>query len=470
LLHGIIRVLAGLLFRERGLMASREHDEPRYRSTGESWRQATLRWIVVVICVALAGILLLDFGQVRSQADGGGNETRLRFGVGVAGGGIETYDVERLRSGWNVDWIANLDPPQVAGMEYAQMVRLHQMTECWPDRVEGCAYTEPHTYTLTSPDSPGAIVSIAQANPGSLWLIGNEMDRRDWNGGGQDEMLPELYAVAYHELHSLIKGADPTAQIAIGGVVQPTPLRLEYLDRVLDEYQSRYHVMIPVDVWNIHNMILRECEFQDGAEIPPGEGYALNNGCGRTYVYSEADDIDKFKQHIVEFREWMKENGEQDKPLIISEYSVLYGESYDYDYPRVREYLYATLDYMTTATDPSLGYPDDDYRLVQRWAWYSLNDDGFEGDTSYHHFFDPDTKEITDLGIDYANYISNLCHESDVDCDCDVDIADIQSVANRWRCTAGELCYYPWYDPDGDQTVTVVDIMRVAANWDWVCQ
>jgi hypothetical protein len=100
----------------------------------------------------------------------------------------------------------------------------------------------------------------------------------------------------------------------------------------------------------------------------------------------------------------MDQKGEQDKPLIISEYSVLYGDDYGFDYPRVRDYLYATFDYMTTATDPSLGYPADCNRLVQRWAWYSLNDDGFEGYPSQHHLFDPDTRQITQLGIDYGAY------------------------------------------------------------------
>jgi hypothetical protein len=71
-------------------------------------------------------------------------------------------------------------------------------------------------------------------------------------------MLPELYAHACYELHHLIKNADPTALVAIGGVVQPTPLRLEYLDEVLAEYQGRHGMMTPVDVWNIHNMIVRE--------------------------------------------------------------------------------------------------------------------------------------------------------------------------------------------------------------------
>ena len=43
---------------------------------------------------------------------------------------------------------------------------------------------------------------------------------------------------AYHELYTLIKGADPTARLAIGGVIQATPLRLEYLTKVWNEYRA----------------------------------------------------------------------------------------------------------------------------------------------------------------------------------------------------------------------------------------
>jgi hypothetical protein len=336
-------------------------------------------------------------------------EARYRFGVGVAQGSIEDYDVEQLRAGWYVNWHTTMNPSTSAGMEYVQMVRLHQLTACWPQQTrdrEECPYVEPYTYTLWSPGTkshPGNlsdVALVAQVNPGSLWLIGNEMDRRDWEGGGQDEMLPQLYAQAYHELYHVIKDADPAASVAIGGVVQPTPFRLEYLDEVLDEYQARYGAMIPVDVWNIHNMILREGIYQYGADIPPGNDAYW----GMLYTFDDADDIEVFKQQIRDFRQWMKDKGERDKPLIISEYSVLYGESQGFDYQRVKDYLYATFDFLTTATDASLGYPADDNRLVQRWAWYSLDDAEFEGAVTHHHLFDPQAHQIVQLGVDYGTY------------------------------------------------------------------
>lgn len=436
------------------------------------------RWSAVGLCIALTMLaFLISSSPAYSDAVDTPPGARYRFGVGVTGENIDQYDVGRIRAGWYVDWGAKEDPPRPAGMEYVQMVRLHQLTECWPERTpdrDACPYVVlpngSYTYTLTSPNNRDEVVSIAQAKPGSLWLIGNEMDRRDWEGGGQDEMLPELYAEAYHELYHLIKDADPTAQVAIGGVIQPTPLRLDYLDIVWNTYEALYGEQMPVDVWNIHNMILREasCDVYYpwecfGAEIPPG----IDADVGEWRSIQDADKMALFKEQIRDFRQWMKGKGEREKPLIISEYSVLYGEDYLFDYARVKKFLYATFDYMTTETDSELGYPEDDNKLVQRWAWYSLNDDAFGNDPSHHHLFDPDTKRITQLGIDYGDYVSDLCHSTDIDCDGDVDVADAQTVAGRWRCASDEQCYYPWYDVDQDDGVSIVDIMKVAADWGW---
>ncbi len=40
----------------------------------------------------------------------------------------------------------------------------------------------------------------------------------------------------------------------------------------------------------------------------------------------------------------------------------------------VNTYMNQTFQYMLATTDPATGYPSDDYRLVQRFAWYSVND------------------------------------------------------------------------------------------------
>jgi hypothetical protein len=242
--------------------------------------------------------------------------------------------------------------------------------------------------------------AIALANPGSLWIIGNEPDRQDYTQAGR-------YAEIYHDFYTFLKTADPTCQIAVGGVVQPTPIRLQYLDMILDAYQVRYGGAMPVDVWNVHNYVLREGETGWGCGIPPGTDPDL----AIEYGIQDHDDVNAWAWHLSLMREWMQLRGYRDRPLIITEYGILMPEEYYfYDNERVRDFFVATANWLTNTTDPNTGYPADGNRLVQAWAWYSLNvnDPPFGDVHTWNHLFDPDTLSITPLGLDYAGYTSPL--------------------------------------------------------------
>ena len=63
--------------------------------------------------------------------------------------------------------------------------------------------------------------------------------------------------------------------------------------------------------------------------------------------------------------------------------------------------MLGTFDTMLTATDPELGYPADDYRLVQRWAWFSLSDDTYPTG----NLIDWADGSLTPLGQSYARYV-----------------------------------------------------------------
>lgn len=306
-----------------------------------------------------------------------------RFGVGAAQD-IDEYAVNDLRLGWYIDWTVTPDPARPGGITYVPTVRLRQ--------------TGPDSYTYY----PGhdMLSAIVAAHPGSLWLIGNEPDRRHY----QDSLEPPLYARAYHELYNLIKGIDPQARIGAGGIVQPTPLRLQYLDMVLESYREQFGEPMPVDVWNIHAFILRErscnCYPEDcwGAEIPPG----IETCEGMLYGIDDNDNIEIFKEGILRFRQWMAENGYQDRPLIITEFGVQMWPDYGFPPERVNAYMNAAFDYLMTMTS-TLGYPADGYRLVQRWAWYSLTDWNFNG-----WLFNPDTKTRTLFGDNFAAYTARI--------------------------------------------------------------
>lgn len=346
-----------------------------------------------------------------------------RIGFGLTSSSLAAYtDVTTLTAGWYLDWRVREQPERPNDMQYVQMIRVHQELACgeWyhADR-NLCPYSQPLNYRFRP--SQSVIEAAAIANPGSLWLIGNEMDRidwaycKEWNGShcdvvgynGQDEILPETYAVAYHDLYTMLKAVDPTAQIAIGGIIQPTPLRLQYLTAIWDHYQTLYTETMPVDVWNVHNFIIQEKKNNWGADIPPGV-----NGTEGEYVNNPQSHIDMeiFGEQIVAFREWMKARGQQNKPLVVSEYGVLYHNSLmsplwsDSDPSYVQTFMTESFDYFANTKDCNLGYPADDCRLVQQWNWYSL-DDTWGSFNPHSRLFNPDTGEITSTGVAFRTYI-----------------------------------------------------------------
>jgi hypothetical protein len=368
-------------------------------------RRARLAGILVTIC-----LLLLACGQVISAQD---NETRAgsntppnmhrvylplvmsnylppqgrlcRFGIG-APWDVARYPVNQLRIGWYTDWGTRLQPPRPGGVGYLQMVRLTQL--------------QYGVDAYTSDPSGSKLLSVIAANPGSFWVIGNEPDRR----AVQDDIEPFVYAHAYHDLYLQIKAADPTATVVAGSIVQPTPLRLQYLDMVLDSYRTRYGGPMPVDVWNIHAFILNEADcvaFPDscwGAGIPPG----INASQGMRFGIEDNDNLDVFKQYVVTFRQWMADRGYQNSGLIITEYGVLMPQDYGFPPSRVNAYMNATFDYLATATGPT-GDPADKGRLVQAWAWYSLADRSFNG-----WLFDPVTLQRTAYGDNFVAYTAGV--------------------------------------------------------------
>ena len=61
------------------------------------------------------------------------------------------------------------------------------------------------------------------------------------------------------------------------------------------------------------------------------------------------------------------------------------------------------------------------------------------------------------------------CRE-DVDSNCEVTVEDLTLVSDHWRCTKSEDdCYDPLYDLDGDDKITVIDMMQVTGQWGVSC-
>ena len=318
---------------------------------------------------------------------------RLRFGFGIDTriGQITDYDVSQLNAGWYSDWGWRAAPPKPAGLEYFQLINVRP--------ADVGVYTPTKVITWTNWTALGLAVD---ANPGSVWLIGNEPDCQwpDCNNRLADE-----YAVIYHEFRDFIKTRDPSALIANGAIVEGTPLRLQYLDMIWAAYQNFYGTAMPVDVWNMHNQIAREKQGDWGAGIPPGFPPGT---VGAMYETTQNDSLDLFIQHVRNMRTWMRDHGQRNKPLVITEYGVLFTEDRGFTVDRVNDFMSNTFRYLLTATDPDIGYPADDNHLVQRWLWFSLNAPPTAWNGSlfdYRVVAYPGI--ITRYGINYANFVAD---------------------------------------------------------------
>ena len=304
---------------------------------------------------------------------------RDRFGVGLLGsfpgvsnfpGRLSDYaDIGTLGFGWYSDWSASVTPERPDGVEYVQLIS----TRNWPPNWS-------------------SVDRAIRANRGATWIIGNEPDV-----ASQDNRTPAEYAAIYHQAYTHIKALDPTAQVAIGGVVMPSPLRLRWLEEALAAYQAAYGVKMPVDVWNIHVQILPE--YLGGEPgLPVGlddylsiaeqqklaETFPDPDDPGNQFYFAYNCDSAIFRRMIIKMREWLAARGERNKPLIISEYGVLFPSTYIANHvdeglqqgtgdQMVVDFMEQTFRFMLTATDPATGYPADGNRLVQRWLWFSLN-------------------------------------------------------------------------------------------------
>jgi hypothetical protein len=296
-----------------------------------------------------------------------------RFGIGVPESTAQANWVARVGAGWWYDWRVR---PNVGGSlgEYWQMIRL---------------------WNCTLNPSPEVFVAEARRRPGQTWIIGNEPDVAE-----QDNVTPECLADLYHQAYTALKTADPTAKVAMGGVVQASSLRLAYLDRALAYYQTQYHSPMPVDIWTTHAYILREERGNWGAGIPTG----LDAETGWLIEPDDHDNLNLFALQLDLFRQWMADNGYRNKPLVVTEYGILLPAQFGYTPDRVEAFMLESFDILLESTDPGVGLPSDNNRLVQRWAWFSMSYDQFPSSNLY----DPARETFTPLGQTFRKYVSAL--------------------------------------------------------------
>ena len=377
-----------------------------------------------------------------------------RYGVAYLPGFQQSLQwVPTLGAGWYINF--GIAGAPVNSAEFAPVVRLRQN---WAVDAQGNRLYRLPTYTFNPPlvyqyldqnnrlqNGLGAYIANS---PGQLWIIGNEPDV---NNDVQDNIFPQVYARAYHDAYQFIKRMDPTARVAVAGLSMMTPGRLQYLTLVWDTYRQTYGTDMPVDVWNMHLYILEErnplntLEYGDG-KIALGTDPAIaklssnntasfcpnpyasdtpsNDPRPDVYCISEHDSARIFSEQVIAMRQWMKARGQQNKPLIISEFGLLFpyvldpGGTYNrtdefvrpFDPGRVTTYMNRTMDYMENTKDPNLGYPADENRLIQQWLWYSIVTDlEWSGGSSnliindYAQYPIGSSQALTPMGYNYLN-------------------------------------------------------------------
>ena len=296
-----------------------------------------------------------------------------RAGFSISSPTDPAYWGSRLGSGWYLDWNIRNNAAE-ENIEHWSMVRVHE--DCISPSVE-------------------KIQSAAGDFPGQVWIIGNEPDVI-W----QDNTSAARYAYTYHELYRLIKSSDPTALIAVGGVSQATPLRLRYLDQVLQAYQNLYDRPMPADWWTVHGYVLREEKGSWGVDIPPG----IDATQGELHDVIDHGRTDLFENQIRAFRGWMAEHGYQYTPLALTEFGILMPAEYGFPSDVVTSYLEQTFTWLYLVQDRSIGYPGDEYHLVQKWAWFSISDPTY----STSDLGDLSSGKLTLVGEKFRDTVSTM--------------------------------------------------------------
>jgi hypothetical protein len=305
-------------------------------------------------------------------------------------------------------WYLNFGPSTAAASNSAEFVPVISVKQ---NKTANGTYLS--TYSVTPALTDGGLGSVIAARPGALWIVGNEVDRGPNPGeiqGGQGDTFPQVYARAYHAVYHFIKQRDPSAQVANSALVQVTPGRLQYLDLMWAAYKSNFGTAMPVDVWNMHLYILPEVtpsgQPNSIASVALGTDPALGRResggnaslCPQAAVYciAEHDDINVFKEQLIAMRTWMRDHGQRNKPLILSEFSILYPYVDDgptcylqdefgncFTAQRVTNFLNSSFTYLQNSTiDANLGYPQDGNRMVQQWLWFSVNNQNGVGNVS----------------------------------------------------------------------------------------
>lgn len=102
---------------------------------------------------------------------------------------------------------------------------------------------------FTGFEATPAVLTFARQNPGCLYIHNDEPD--------QSGILPEDYAVLYHDWSAALKTADPKARLSPAGFAEPNPVpgphSTDYAARFFWAHINTYGFAPQVDEWRFHD-------------------------------------------------------------------------------------------------------------------------------------------------------------------------------------------------------------------------
>lgn len=162
--------------------------------------------------------------------------------------------------------------PELLRVSRSQAVSLNQFFVAW-SQVHSSSPIQTQTFALDARQerqwawyADENVVRFARANPGRLYIVGDEPD--------QECMRPADYAVIYHDFVAGVRSADPTARVSPSGFAEPNykccPLpddvpapcwsekhSIGFADEFYNAYVQRYGSPPPVNEWRFHDFGLR---------------------------------------------------------------------------------------------------------------------------------------------------------------------------------------------------------------------
>lgn len=183
------------------------------------------------------------------------------------------------------------------------------------------------------------VARVARQARGEWWTLGNEP-----NDPHQDNLAPSAYVEPYHDFYFALKAADAQARVIPTAVANAD---WRWLDAWREKYRAAYGRYPLVDGWSFHNHLLETC--------------------------AGTRDLAEFKRRALEFRNWVERIGAGARPILLTEYGVLYGngccgcpEIPDAD---VVEFMRGATRWLQTT------------RIVDAWAWFAVETGGrYNGD------------------------------------------------------------------------------------------